>query len=77
MFEETCGLANDGAGMTEAEMFKVLPQCLKGAREKTYQVIKKANVANGRVRAEPGAVYELVKARLMKFVETDYERQSR
>ena len=76
-FEETCGLANDGAGMTDAEMFKVLPQCLKGAREKTYQVIKKANLANGRVKNEPGVVYELVKARLMKFVETDYERQPR
>ena len=58
MFEETCGLANDGAGMTEVEMFKMLPQCLNGAREKAHQAIKQANIANGRAKAEPGAVYE-------------------
>ena len=38
-FDETCNLANDGAGMADKERLKVLSACLRGSREKTYQVL--------------------------------------
>ena len=73
-FEDTVGLANDGAGMSAQEKLTVLVQCLRGAREKTYRVIHRANRANGKVTEAPEEVYDLVKQRLMRFVETDFER---
>ena len=76
-FEELCGLANDGLGMSDKEKLKVLLSCLRGTREKTYRVIHKLNRANGRVASDPRGVFEDIKARLMRFVETSVEKQSR
>ena len=46
-FEETIGLANDGAGMSEKERLKVLAGCLKGSRQKTYENLIKKHRALG------------------------------
>ena len=76
-FDELCGLANDGDGMSDKERLKVLLSCLRGTREQTYRVLHKLNRANGRNEADPGGVFLDIKARLMRFVETQVEKQSR
>ena len=76
-FDELCGLANDGEGMSDKERLKVLLSCLRGTREQTYRVIHKLNRANGRVEKDPGGVFADIKVRLMRFIETTVEKQSR
>ena len=56
-FEEFCGLASDGEGMSDKEMLKVLLTCLRGTREKTYQVIHQLNRSNGCLVNNPQGVY--------------------
>ena len=76
-FDDTCGLANDGAGMADKERLKVLLSCLKGSREKTYKVLHKKHRTLGDVDADPGKVFDIIKARLMRFVESNIEKQMR
>ena len=64
-FDETCGLANDGAGMSDKERLKVLSGCLKGARERTYQNQLKKHRALGDVENDPGKVFDVIKAKLI------------
>jgi hypothetical protein len=52
-FDETCALANDGAGMSDAERLKVLLSCLRGSREKVYRVIHKRCRASGLLQSNP------------------------
>jgi hypothetical protein len=68
-FDETCALANDGEGMADRERLKVLASCLKGSREKTYQVLRKKHRLLGEVDSDPGKVLSIIRAKLMRFVE--------
>ena len=63
--------------MSDKVRLKVLLSCLRGTREKTYRVIHKLNRRNGRVENDPGGVFEDIKSRLMRFVETAMEKQAR
>ena len=76
-FDETCGLANDGAGMSDMERLKVLSSCLKGSREKTYKVLHKKHRLLGDVEANPGMVFNIIKTKLLRFIETPLEKQMR
>jgi hypothetical protein len=76
-FDETCALANDGAGMADAERLKVLLSCLRGSREKVYRVIHKRCRASGLLASNPEEVFSLIKERLMRFVETPMEKPMR
>ena len=76
-FEDTCGLANDGAGMSDMERLKVLASCLKGSREATYKVLHRKHRLLGDVESDPGMVFSIIKAKLMRFVETPIEKQMR
>ena len=76
-FEETVGLANDCKGMNSREKLRVLRSCLKQSRAKVYDVVLKAARANGDLEANPKAVYDRVKGRLMEFRETQIEQQTR
>ena len=61
-FDETCGLANDGRGMTASERLTVLASCLKGTRAKTYKNLHKKFKALGEVESDPAKV-EAIKAK--------------
>ena len=76
-FEETVGLANDGAGMSDKERLKVLALCLKGSRQKTYENLFRKHRALGEVETEPGKVFDIIKAKLLRFSETTMEKQMR
>ena len=58
-FEETVGLANDGAGMTDKGRLKVLSACLKGSRQKTYENLIKKHRAIGEVENDPGKAFDI------------------
>ena len=76
-FDETCALANDGEGMADRKRLKVLASCLKGSREKTYQVLHKKHRLLGEVDSDPGKVLGIIRAKLMRFVEGSMEKQMR
>ena len=76
-FEEIIGLANDGRGMNAVEKLRCLGQCLKRSRHKVYKVVIKESRLCGRLKEDPGAVYDLVRERLMEFKEGLLERQNR
>jgi hypothetical protein len=81
-YEEICGLANNGTGMSNKEMMVALKSCLHGSRKKIFENIVKANKTlydtDGDGSADgPGQVYALVKKRLFRFLETSTEKQLR
>ncbi len=76
-FDLLCGLANDGAGMRDTERLTILLSCLKGAREKVYKVIYKLRQADGKVASDPEAVFGEIKKRLLRFRESEMEKQTR
>ena len=41
-YEEICGIARDGEGMTEKERLMTLKTCLKGSRKRIYENVAKA-----------------------------------
>ena len=63
--------------MTDKERLKVLSACLKGPRQKTYENLIKKHRAIGEVESDPGKVFDIVKAKLMRFSETPMEKQMR
>ena len=76
-FEETVGLANDGAGMSDKERLKVLALCLKRSRQKTYENLFRKHRSLGDVESDPGKVFEIIKAKLLRFSESTMEKQMR
>ena len=50
---------------------------MKGSRERTYQNLLKRHRALGDVENDPGKVFDVIKAKLMRFVETPTEKQMR
>jgi hypothetical protein len=67
----------DGDGMQDAEMLRVLANCLKGSRSRVYDnEMKLARRDNSDVN-DPRKVYDKIKRSLMRFRETDEERQMR
>ncbi|HIE71147.1 MAG TPA: hypothetical protein EYP98_13775, partial [Planctomycetes bacterium] len=75
--EDVCDLANDASGMSDVERLRCLGNCLKQSRKKVYRVQLKEARRSGLLRSDPGAVYELLRTRLMEFRETLLERQNR
>jgi len=76
-FDEICALANDGTGMTAPERLVLLVNCLRGARQQTYRVIHNAAKRDDTTARDPEGVFAHIKSRLLRFVETDYEKQTR
>ena len=78
-FEEICGLANNGQGMSDKEMVITLKSCLHGSRRKIYDNILKQHRATNAMETDegPALIYLEVKGRHMKFLETSTERQLR
>ena len=75
--DESCDLANDGHGMLPAERLTVLKQCLRGAKEKIYTNMQKKFKKTNLWQDSPEECYGLIKSRMMKFVETPLEKQTR
>ena len=76
-FEDITDLANNGEGMSDAEMMVVLNGWPCGNRHKIYEsIVKKYQSGDGRdVRIdEPGRGYREILSRLMKFPETATEK---
>ena len=76
-YADICHLCNDGRGMLPNDRLKALRQCLTGAKEKIYVLLMKKHRKLGTLEKDPDAVYQEIKARHMKFVETDMEREMR
>ena len=75
--ENICQLPNDGRGMLPADRLKTLRQCLDGYKEKIYVLHIKKHRKLGTLEKDPDAVYQEIKSRHMKFVETAMEREMR
>ena len=76
-FDEVVDLANDGQGMSWPEKLRCLINCLKGNRAKTYRVAYKQARKRGEMQKDPMAVYVNIKEKLMRFVETPMEKETR
>ena len=76
-FADMCNLANDGKGMLPMERRQTLSTCLKGTKEKVYKLIVDKHRKLGSLERDPDKVFEVVRTRLMKFSESDLERQMR
>ena len=76
-YEDLCGLANDGRGMNAAEHLTTLLSCLRDSKENIYKLIYKKHRRTGEVEKDSDAVFDEIKQRHMKFVETPMERQMR
>ena len=75
--DEIVELANDGQGMSWQERLRCLINCLRGNRAKTYRVSYKFARRAGEVKKDPQKVYEMIKDKLMRFVETIMEKETR
>ena len=75
-FEDICGLANNGTGMLDKEMLVALKSCLHGSRKQIYENVMKANLPE-KDDQWAGMVYQSIKDRLLRFLETPLERQLR
>ena len=66
-YEEICGIARNGEGMTEKERLVTLKTCLKGSRRKIYDNVYK-NMKN-LVGTEDGPkkIYDEIKRRHLSF----------
>ena len=76
-FHQNCSFANDGAGMLPSEMLTVLKSCLRGAKEKIYNNQRKGLLATGEWHTNPEGCFQVIQARLMRFMETPLEKQTR
>ena len=76
-FDDMCNLANDGKGMLPMERLQTLATCLKGTKEKIYKLLVDKHRKLGSLERDPDKVFEVVRTRLMKFSESDLERQMR
>ena len=76
-FEEICGLCNNGEGMPDREMMITLKSCLHGSRRKIYENMAKADRVLMLTDEGPGEVYQKIKKRLYRFLETATEKQLR
>ena len=74
-FEDLVGLANDGAGMNDLETWVTLKNCVSGSRLIIYENLVKHYRAKGEMNKEPKELYQELKARLLRFMETSTERQ--
>ena len=75
--ENRCRLANNGKGMHKREMIVALQQSLSGSRATVFDNVIEERSADGdnTVETDPGAVYEEIKRRLLRFRETATERE--
>ena len=76
-FEGITNLANNGTGMNNVEMLVTLRSCLGGSRLQIYENIKEVRDSDRTTQDGPRAVYVEIKQRLLKFKETQLERQIR
>ena len=78
-FEEVCDLANDGRGMPDKEMLMTLRNCLKGSCRLIYENVHKQmkHLIDPYTEEGYSAIYDAVKERLFKFLETETEKQLR
>ena len=72
-----CNLANDGKGMLPREHLQTLSTCLKGTKEKIYKLLVEKHRKLGNLEHDPDMVFGVIRTRLMKFSESDLERQMR
>ena len=73
-YERICGLANDGRGMPDVELLRVLGNCLKGSRARVYENEMKLARRTGLDLSDPRKAYDIIKSNMMRFRETDEER---
>ena len=76
-FEGITGLANNGAGLNAVEMLVTLRSCLGGSRLQIFENIREVRDGDRTKKDDPRAVYVEIKQRLLKFKETQLERQMR
>ena len=76
-FEGICQLANDSSGMSYAEMFLTIGNCLKGARKNTYEVVRDQGRLSGEYPMQADVLYHRLKEQLLEFRESRLERQAR
>jgi hypothetical protein len=76
-FEDICSLANNGSGMADKEMMVALKSCLHGSRRKIYDNVVKANKTLENSVDGPGEIYQTIRKRLFRFLETATEKQLR
>ena len=55
----------------------MLALCLKGSRQKTYENLFRKHRSLGDVESDPGNVFEIIKAKLLRFSESTMEKQMR
>ncbi len=76
-YEDLRRLANDGRGMNPMEHLTTLVSCLRGSKEKIYRIVYKKHRKLGKVEKDPDAVFNEIRERHMRFIETPMERQMR
>ena len=76
-YEDLCRLANDGKGMNPKEHLTTLASCLRGSKEKIYKLVYRKHRKLGTLDEVPDKVFEEIKSRHMKFIETPMEKQMR
>ena len=76
-FEEICGLANNGKGMSDREMMVALKSCIHGSRRKIFENIVRANQGQKDEEEFSHDMYHKIKQRLFRFLETSTEKQLR
>ena len=76
-FDDMCNLANDGKGMLPQERLQTLSTCLKGTKEKIYKLLVAKHRKLGTLERDPDKVFGVIRTRLMRFSESDLERQMR
>ena len=72
--EDLCRLANDGRGMSAKEHLTTLVSCLRGSKEKIYRLIVNKARRSGMLEDDPDAVFQEIRERRVKFVETQIGR---
>ena len=70
-------MPNDGRGMLPNDRLTTLRSCLEGYKEKIYVLHVKKHRKLGTLERDPDAVYQEIKSRHMKFVESNMEREMR
>ena len=63
-YERICGLANDGQWMPDAELLRVLGNCLKGSRARVYENQMKIARRSGLDLTKPRKVYVAIKVKV-------------
>lgn len=70
-------MANDGTGMNPREHLRTLQSCLRGTKEKIHRLACMKHKVSGVVEEDPDRVFEEIKQRHMRFIETLMEKQTR